>query len=67
MSACGAGGMQTGGDDGGVVTEKGVAGPEVFRQVAKMPVGGGPGFPVHDEQTRLIAAVGRPLGDKPNG
>jgi hypothetical protein len=42
--------VQTGRDDRGVVAEEGVAGAEVFRQVAEMAVGDGAGLPVHDEQ-----------------
>ena len=59
--------MQPGGNDGGVVAEEGVAGAEVFRQIAKMPVGDGAGLAVHDEQARFIATVGGPLGNEPLG
>ena len=57
--------MQAGGDDGGVVAEKGVSGAQVVRQVPEMPVFKAVLRPVHDEQPGGIAAVGRLLRDEP--
>ncbi len=57
--------MEAGGDDGGVVAEETVAGPKVFGQIVEMPVLDPVFGPVHDEQARGIAPVGRLLRDEP--
>jgi hypothetical protein len=57
-------GMQPGGYDRGIVPEQAVAGLEVIRQVAKIPVFHAAGLPVDDQQAGRIAPIGRLLGDQ---
>ena len=57
--------MQPGGDDGGIVAEKGVPGPQIFRQIPEMTMFE-PVFPSMDhQQAGSITAVGWLLGDEP--
>lgn len=65
MAAGGAGGVQPGGDDGGVVAEQAVAALQVFREIMEVPVLQAVLPPMHHEQTRGIAPIGGLLGDKP--
>ena len=58
------GGVQAGGNDGGVVAEKGVAGAHVVAQVAEMPVFQAVFPAVHDQQPGRIAPVRRTLGNQ---
>ena len=64
MSAGRPPGMEAGGDDGRIIAKKGVARPQVFRQIAKMPVFDPSLGPMHHEQPRFIAPDGRALGNK---
>ena len=58
-------GMQPGGDDGGVVAEEAVSGPEKSRQFVEVTMLDGVRGAVHDEQPGLIAPFGGFLGDEP--
>jgi hypothetical protein len=66
-AAGGAGGVEAGGDDGGVVAEEGVAGLEVFRQVAEVAVLQAARLPADDEQARLIPSLRRHLSNQTLG
>ena len=59
--------MQARGDDRGIVAKKRVAGPQIFRQVAKLPMLDPVCRAVDDQQPRLVAPGGRVLGNEPEG
>ena len=56
--------MQSGGNNGGVIAEQAVAGPQVFREVTEVPVLNTVFLPMHHQQARGIAPIGRLLRDK---
>ena len=55
---------KSGGDDGGVVTEKAVSTSEVVGEVPKQAVFQGMRLPIDDEQPRFVAPLGRMLRDQ---
>ena len=57
--------MQPGGNNRGIVAEQAVAGPQVFPQIAEVTMLDGVRGTVYDQQSRLIASVGRFLRDQP--
>lgn len=59
--------MEAGGDDGGVVAEKRVAGPQILSEIAEMPVLEAASGAVHDKQSRGVALPRGRLGDQARG
>jgi len=64
LSAGRALGVKPGRNNGGVVAKKRVTGPQILRQITKLPVFDPSLGPVHHKQARVVPPGDRALGDK---